>query len=123
MERDMDATPAIDESALDAIRSLQQPGSECLLEKIISLFLEDSERLRASIAQALDSANADGIAAAAHSLKSSSANVGAVQVSAISNKMELAARGGDVAAGPALFEELVAALTTACARLETYLTA
>ena len=36
-------------------------------------------------------------------------------------QLELAARGGDVAAGPALFENLVAALTTACARLEGYL--
>lgn len=107
----------IDPTPLEAIRALEEAGQESLLDTIINMFLEQSRELGMQIQQAVARGDADGIRAAAHSLKSSSANVGAMRVSALSSDLEEAGREGELGAAQALSDRLQVALTEASAAL------
>jgi HPt (histidine-containing phosphotransfer) domain-containing protein len=85
---------AIDGAVLDGIRSLEGPGGQGLLEKVLTLYLADSLKLMEGIRSAAKSGEADVLRRSAHTLKSSSANVGATGVSDICRKIE-----GEVSAG------------------------
>ena len=113
----MDAEHVLDLSALDMIRSLQQPGTEDLVSKIVAMFLEDSERFRGEISQAVAASDACRLGAAAHSLKSCAANVGAMQVSAAASRLEVLGRNRALSTADRLFGELEAALAAARQRL------
>ncbi len=69
----------IDIGVLNKIRDLQQPGKPDLLKKIITLYLESSGKLMQEIHQGVDQNKPEMVARATHSLKSSSANVGAIR--------------------------------------------
>ena len=112
-------TPAIDDSALDEIRSLQKPDRENLLQKIIGLYVEQSNYLRERIGRAVLAADARELLESAHSLKSSSGNVGAVRVSTLSQKLETAGRDGRLEGTAALFDELVVELERAIRELRS----
>jgi HPt (histidine-containing phosphotransfer) domain-containing protein len=113
----MDAETVLDVSALEAIRSLQQPGAEDLVSKIVGLFVEDSERYGAEIGDAIHASDAGRLGAAAHSLKSCAANVGAMQVSALAARLEALGRSGDVATASELHRTLDQSLSEARQRL------
>lgn len=82
----------LDPAPLEAIRAVQQPGSEDLVAKILEIFYEQSRSTLRELASAIGETNADAIAQKAHFLKSSSLNVGAVKVAALSQQIEAAAR-------------------------------
>jgi HPt (histidine-containing phosphotransfer) domain-containing protein len=58
------------------------------------------------------------VARAAHTLKSSSANLGATNVAAIARKIESSARNGDITELPAALTQLRAQRTVALSELE-----
>jgi HPt (histidine-containing phosphotransfer) domain-containing protein len=111
----------IDQAPLDAIRSLQQPGSENLLNTILRLYLDQSTELGAKIGRAVAASSAADLREAAHSLKSSSANVGAMQVSELARELELAGIDGNLADAAGLCDRLEAAIRKANAALATIL--
>lgn len=82
----------LDETALRAIRALQQPNSEDLVAKIVMMFLQQQPACIQALRQALAERNARRVAELAHALKSSSANIGAVKVAALSRDIETEAR-------------------------------
>ncbi|RKT99589.1 hybrid sensor histidine kinase/response regulator [Burkholderia sp. Nafp2/4-1b] len=97
----MDATPdddadVIDQKALDALRALQRPGRPDVLTRVIDQFTLDAPRLIRDLHAAVDAGDADALKLAAHTLKSSSANVGAHLLSARCREIERLARAGDV---------------------------
>ncbi len=79
---------SIDTKALDAIRDLQQKGRPGLLVKVIDIYLDDSLRLLEALRQAHFQGDAPDVKRHAHSLKSSSANVGAVRLSTLCRELE-----------------------------------
>lgn len=92
----------IDRKALDALRALQRPGRPDILTRIIDQFVLDAPRLIGDMHAAVAAGNADALRLAAHTLKSSSANVGAHVLSARCKEIEQRARAGDVAAAAGL---------------------
>jgi len=78
----------LDSSALDAIRDLEHAGNRGMLSRVIELFLSSSARLMKTLAQSLDQADLAGAGRAAHTLKSSSANLGATAFSAVCRQLE-----------------------------------
>ena len=79
---------AVDVSALDKIASLQSGSSNTLINKVISLYLKT---LNESLAIFHDvEPNYEMIRKSAHTLKSSSANVGAVHLAKLANHLEQA---------------------------------
>ncbi len=86
----------LNEQALKQIRSLRKPGGPDLLKRIVDLYLTNSRTLVGSLREAVVCSDAAAVAQAAHSLKSSSANVGAIGLSELCAKMESSAHAGDL---------------------------
>jgi signal transduction histidine kinase/DNA-binding response OmpR family regulator/HPt (histidine-containing phosphotransfer) domain-containing protein len=96
----------IDTNVLDGIRALEGEGNRGLLERIINLYLSDAPRLVEGILCAAEKGETESILRAAHTLKSSSANVGATGLSELCRKVEGMARAGEpIAAGDPLLSK------------------
>lgn len=80
--------PVLDHSMLDELQEIA--GDETA--RIIGLFLEDAPRLIARLESASTIPDLDAMRDAAHTLKSSSANVGAMALSTAAKRVELGAR-------------------------------
>jgi len=80
--------PVVDESVLDELRGIL--GNE--VDRLIEVFLDDSPRLIAALETAAASQDMEMLRNAAHTLKSSSANLGAMALSNAAKKVELGAR-------------------------------
>jgi two-component system sensor histidine kinase/response regulator len=83
-----DETPPIDRSVLETIASLQPSGSENILKKVISLYLDTSPTLMKSVHDAAEGTDCDALRQAAHTLKSSSAHLGALTFSEMCKDLE-----------------------------------
>jgi signal transduction histidine kinase/DNA-binding response OmpR family regulator len=108
----------LDASAIDAVRQLDPDGQDRLLSRLIALYRDDSSQLLADMENGLKVGDAEGVARAAHTLKSSSANLGATNVAAIARLIETAARTGDISDLPASMTKLRAQRTVALSELE-----
>jgi HPt (histidine-containing phosphotransfer) domain-containing protein len=80
--------PVLEPEMLDELREIA--GDEAL--SIVNLFLEDAPRLVRLMEQASAIPDMEMMREAAHALKSSSANVGALALSAAAKRIELGAR-------------------------------
>jgi CheY-like chemotaxis protein/HPt (histidine-containing phosphotransfer) domain-containing protein len=101
-----DPGQSLDQGPLDQIRAMQRPGGPNLLQRVVGLYRESSPRLIQDIRDCIDKGDAGGLRQAAHSLKSSSANLGAMRLSALANRLEELGRGGDTAKAQGLIGEL-----------------
>ena len=82
----------IEYRALENIRSTQPEGSGDILKQILSLYLDDSPKLLSQLKNAVEQGDTESVRRTAHSLKSSSANVGANHLSSLLAKLELRGR-------------------------------
>jgi CheY-like chemotaxis protein len=108
----------LDHAAIEAVRQLDPEGQDRLLSRLIALYRDDSSQLLADMENALKVGDAENVARAAHTLKSSSANLGATNVAAIARQIEHAARNGDISDLPASITKLRAQRTVALSELE-----
>ncbi len=92
------------QDALDKIRALQRPGSPNILDKIINLYLENSRDLMQSIIDSIERDDSASLQEAAHSLKSSSANLGAVKMAALCKELEYMGREGEACSAASLLD-------------------
>ena len=83
---------ALDRSVLASLRELQDDGDPDIIAEVGGLFLEHSPQKIAAILQAVENGDAKGLQTAAHSLKSSSAYVGAMRLSELSRELEMMGR-------------------------------
>jgi HPt (histidine-containing phosphotransfer) domain-containing protein len=92
------ATPAIDG---EVVRDLMEMmGSE--FSDLVRVYLEDTPKSLAALARAAASGGVEGLVGPAHSLKSTSANLGALALSEMAKGIEQGARQGRLAAEPAV---------------------
>jgi len=89
---DAAALGAVDVAVLDGFAALQAEGEPDLIVELIDLYLEDAPRKVASMLEAVALADEGALGRAAHSLKGSSASLGAGQVAALCGELE---RTGD----------------------------
>ncbi len=92
---------AIDLSLIESLRSLQKPGRPNLLDILIKLFQETTDKELKNLGLALKSRDLQAMMAAAHKMKSSAANLGALAFSKLCQKIEDAGQSG-LAADPDL---------------------
>ena len=85
---------AINLKFLDQLRELDPAGSMDLARRILKIYLDSSGTLMAQIEQAIDAGDGEALRYAAHSLKSSSANVGAETLSGCFKQLENLGRDG-----------------------------
>ena len=86
----------LDSTALEAIRSLQSDSAPRLLAQVIQIYLDSTPALIEQLRTAIRNSDHDAIRAAAHSLKSSSANLGANTLANLCRSVEMAARDGSM---------------------------
>ncbi|MFZ9310032.1 MAG: ATP-binding protein [Arenimonas sp.] len=105
--------PALDMEIVEDLQEMM--GGD--YQSLIRIYLEDSPKLIGQIQSALDNRDCAALVAPAHTLKSSSANLGAMALSDIAKTIEKSARNGDIetplqvgAGMPDEFERVRAAL-------------
>jgi len=86
--------PAIDQEPLNAIAALQPQDPKAILTKLISLYFSSSLKLMQRILKAVEENDADSLKTAAHTLKSSSASLGAMILAEKCQELEMMAREG-----------------------------
>ncbi|MCC7596109.1 response regulator [Janthinobacterium sp. FW305-129] len=91
-----DASPILDAAALQNLRAMRRPGRPDVLGRIIDLFYSDAPRLLGQLEMAAGASDAAALQLAAHTFKSSCANVGALGLSATCREIEQYARSNDV---------------------------
>jgi len=89
------AAEVLDRQVLDQLGRVRTNGKPELLARVISLYLAESPKLMQKLKQAAGAKDAPEIARSAHSLKSSSANVGAKVLSRYCEDIEATARRAD----------------------------
>ena len=92
-----DSTVVLDRQVLDELGVLRTNGKPELLARTINLYLVESPKLIHKLRQAASASDAPEMVRSAHSLKSSSANVGAKVLSQYCADVEVAARRADTA--------------------------
>jgi TMAO reductase system sensor TorS len=104
-----ETTQTIDPRALSALQAFQVPGRPDIVRKSISLYLQHTPPLLATLQDAAARGDADALARASHTLKSSSAYLGATALSARCKELETLARQGTVANASELVGEITRA--------------
>jgi CheY-like chemotaxis protein len=84
----------LDPQALELLRATLGQQADRMLPDLIEGFFEDADRLLQEARQALAQGQVDELLRASHTLKSTSATVGAMALSAVAREMEQAARDG-----------------------------
>jgi HPt (histidine-containing phosphotransfer) domain-containing protein len=96
--------PVLDQAVIDGLRALEEDGAPGLLGELVELFLGDTPPRMSDMELALQTGNASGVEAAAHSLKSSCGNVGALALAELFRTIESLGREEDLATVPSLVE-------------------
>ena len=111
----------IDRTAWDAILALQRPGRPDILAKVLTAYLNDSRTLVGEIRTAVQTQDAVALAKAAHRLKSSSAQLGALATAAHCKELENLGRLARLDDAPSLLAQLTDAHQAACAAMTSEL--
>jgi two-component system, sensor histidine kinase and response regulator len=97
----------LNEQALKQIRSLRKPGGPDVLKRIVDLYLTNSRTLIGALREAVIRHDVPGVVQAVHSLKSSSANLGATALTDLCGKLEANAKVGNLESAWTQLELLV----------------
>ncbi len=96
----------LDEGPLEEIQRLQRPGKPNLLKKIINTYLETAPGLIEQVRDGILGEDSEGTRIAAHSLKSSSANLGANTLAEVCRALEELARENRMEEGRELVSKM-----------------
>jgi HPt (histidine-containing phosphotransfer) domain-containing protein len=118
----MPESDLLDPRVLDAIRQLDD-GATGLLSQVVRIYLESAPALLAQLRRGLDGSDRELVRQAAHSLKSSSANLGAVRLAELCKRLEAAARSGTFGPDTPAAQEVEAEFRRVQAALEEELNA
>ncbi len=86
-------TGVLDSAALASIRRLNPAGYPALLERLVVAYLKSSDQAVAMLGEALVNGQREELGKIAHSLKSSSGNVGAIRLIALCKELEMIGYG------------------------------
>jgi HPt (histidine-containing phosphotransfer) domain-containing protein len=92
-------------------------GEDFLIE-LIDVYLGDTPTRLAQLQRAVDNGDADTLSREAHTLKSSSANVGAMTLSAIAQRIEQVGRAGSAASAAREVRQMTTAFAQVKATLQ-----
>ncbi len=112
---------AIDPQAIENLRALNPGDNDEFLREIAGIFLEDTPLRIAELDQSLGAGDTTKFTRAAHSIKGSSANLGANAVRAVAEKLEHQSRTAGLAGLDGLIGELKSEFTRAQTELSKLL--
>ena len=96
----------IDSKALDTLRALQRPGRPDIVARVVNIYLDSSPQLLRAMQEAVEQGDASALERAAHSLKSSSANIGAMRLAELSKELEAMGRNNTLGVAASLVSSL-----------------
>jgi len=108
----------IDQTALAAIRALQRPGQPDLVARIVTQYIDSSPEIIDRIRRAVLSTDAVELRAAAHRLKSSSAQLGATALASDCRELEMMGARGELERADETLKKLERHYTDACAAFQ-----
>lgn len=91
----------LDRAALENIRALDRPGSNGLLRQLVAAYVKNAPVQIRALRDSAASNNTETLRNTAHSLKSSSLNVGATALAGMCRDLELGCRSGMIDRAPA----------------------
>src|SRR5438270_12610179 len=97
---------AVDLAVLKGFEDMQDEGEPDLVVELINLYLEDAPRKVASMLEAVAGADDVSLRRAAHSLKGSSASLGAFGVAALCEELEQVSKADSFRSAVALLNRL-----------------
>jgi len=100
------ADDPLDRQVISGLRSLQREDETDIVAELAGMFLEDARPRLSALEEAILNDDAPTVERLAHTLKGSSANMGARGMSAICARLEDAGQAGDLSQGPGLLERL-----------------
>jgi len=109
---------AIDPEAIENLRALSPDDGDVFLKDIIGIFIEDTPARIAELRQALTEADNVRFTRAAHSIKGSSSNLGAIALRDLAADLEQKSRQSGLANLESLLENLESTYLTAKVTLE-----
>ena len=86
----------LDQSVLASLRELQEAGDPDIVAEVGGLFIKHSPEKVDAIMQSVEKDDAKGLQLAAHSLKSSSAYIGAMRLSTLAKELEMMGRSNSL---------------------------
>ena len=98
--------PMLDEAAIAALRDPDLGGDPDFLVEVVEAFLGDSPPRLQALRASLDRGEAEAVGRAAHSLKGSSGNFGAMRMQTLCADIERLARAGELGSLGPLVEQL-----------------
>ena len=116
---DPDPRAVLDMSVVDSLRALDEVGGASLFEELVELFIQDAAQQVRSLEQALGDGDARAIERSAHTLKSSSASLGATRMSELCFELERLGRAGRLDGAQGLVGDVAEAFHRACRALES----
>jgi len=117
-----DAAPqTINRATLEGLRELDPNGGTDLVKQVLGMFLDTTPKALARLREAIAAGNSEAVGRAAHTLKSSAANVGAESLSLGYSELEKLGRTGRIDAARALVDAVVAEHDRAMAALREIL--
>jgi HPt (histidine-containing phosphotransfer) domain-containing protein len=96
--------PALDAAAMAELRALDPDGKAQLVKRVLITYQGSLARLVEQLTQARTANAWDQVSRVAHTLKSSSASIGALELSAVCADIERLLRAGEEAAVPPLLD-------------------
>jgi HPt (histidine-containing phosphotransfer) domain-containing protein len=112
------AATTLDPAALQRLHELDPSGTSRLVERVFKAFEDSIERLRPQLLTALARGDATGLRHVAHTLKSSSASIGAIKLSSLCAEMEAMTRDGQTDGMAERTHELCAEIDAVLAALK-----
>jgi len=100
------APQPLDAAALARLRELDPEGRAGVLQRVLTVYAASLVRAQAGLEVALHTGDAAATASLAHTLKSSSASVGALALAAACAQVEARLRGGQALAQGALADDI-----------------
>lgn len=99
-------SPAIDPEAIEQLRFLEDEDQPNVVAELVGLFIEHAPPKITVIRDAIAQGDAQGVKRAAHSLKGSSANIGARGMQQVCERLEQQAAAGDLSEAAGLLAQL-----------------
>ena len=97
---------AVNRGALDNIRVLSRDGGDELVQKVVNAYMGETPRHLQTLRQAIAGQDAGSVRRVAHSLKSASANVGALHLASLCKELEQLGRADSVAGADRILADM-----------------
>lgn len=113
-----DETLVLDSASLERLRAMQREGQPDIVARLAAVYLDTSPKLIDSVEEGLRSCDAKQVEIGVHTLKSSSANLGALAFSEMCAEAEQQARQGDLDKVATSLDQLKQAFNRVCDALQ-----